>query len=138
MSVYKISQCMWVKTIPGIGTERERHGVDSRFILLGELDRSSTDPRVLNGIWNHERCSLSNGYLSHELTCPINQRRDRNNVHAIDQNEKYATPQTITLASSRPSCPPSTPPQMSSVAPSRQSRTLAVMPRAAPYQRSPL
>lgn len=89
--------------------------------------------------WNHERCSLSNRYLSHKLTCPITQQRqDRNNVHAIDQNVKSSPTQSITLASSRSSCPPSTPPQMSFAAPSCQLRTLAAMPRAAPYQRGPL
>lgn len=58
MSVYKTSQCMWVRTIPGIGAGRKRHGVDSRFTRLGELDRSSTDPRVLNGIMNDVRCLI--------------------------------------------------------------------------------
>lgn len=56
MSVYKTSQCIGGNS--WIGAGRKRHAVDPRFARLGELDRSSTDLGVLNGIMNDVCCLI--------------------------------------------------------------------------------
>lgn len=53
----QISQCIGESKIPDWSWD-QRHGVDLRFTRLGELDRSLTDPRVLNGIMNDVRCLI--------------------------------------------------------------------------------